>query len=259
LLGLSSTMSHKVLLVSLLIVAVQLTLVNPLPLLDDIAELHPVHAFTTDDVDSNLSDELESVTDFLENIFGSDDNDDFKRHDADSHEDDGGHDSKVTDFMENMFGDDGNARLASGIITGGASLETDIRLNRDDDSRENGSRSDEKNNGDNRSDDKDKNNGDRDGNRSDDKDNKSADKDNKSADKDKNKSDDGDDDRSNDKDDSGTCPAYPVNIDDHKVTITTQDGCKIVIKLPVLLGDKDISVHDDKGRTVRTLELSYDD
>ncbi|BFZ14353.1 hypothetical protein BsWGS_17392 [Bradybaena similaris] len=59
---------------------------------------------------------------------------------------------------------------------------------------------------------------------------------------------------------SGTCPVYPVQVGNNRVTITTQNGCKIIIRLKGLTVDKIEDGHEDKKRThKRSVLVSYSD
>ncbi|CAG5120173.1 unnamed protein product [Candidula unifasciata] len=59
---------------------------------------------------------------------------------------------------------------------------------------------------------------------------------------------------------SGTCPVYPIQVGNNRVTITTENGCKIIIKLKGLTVDKIEDGHEEKKRAhKRSILVSYSD
>ncbi|KAK0057536.1 hypothetical protein Bpfe_013054 [Biomphalaria pfeifferi] len=237
-------MSHYVSLVSL-IFALNCALVYLLPLSDDAAGILP---FVPEISIEDISDETETISDFLKNVHDSKDVSLDRDHSLELD----GHDSQVTDFLENMFGN-GRDNVDRRSSDNDHTDDSKEPVGGTDDSKENKSsdkdHDDSKDKEQDSSKDKDQDNSrDKDNDNSKDKDqDNSRDKDNdnskdkdhdNSKDKDSNNSKDNDNskdrdqDNSKDKDhgnskDDDTCPADSVEISDHQLTVTTANGCKV--------------------------------
>nr|KAI8734473.1 hypothetical protein BgiMline_027787 [Biomphalaria glabrata] len=173
------------------------------------------------------------------------DNDNSKDKDHDNSRDKDNDNSKDKDHDNSRDKDNDNSK------------DKDHDNSRDKDSNNSKDNDNSKDKDHNNSRDKDNDNSkDKDHDNSKDKDsNNSKDNDN-SKDKDQDNSKDKDQDNSKDDD---TCPANSVEISDHQLTVTTANGCKVVIKLDGITNNKQFNVQDDKLNDIRTILLSYDD